>query len=134
MPGRRGAFLILFGLIWAAIGWGVLTVQPSPVQRVGLAPLIGIAGGYQHLAYGWLAAGGLAVVFAFIRRYDRYGFYALMLPVVLYAASYAVTTLTNDITTGIIAAAVYTALAVAVGIVAGWPDPPGTPTRRRGRT
>lgn len=130
-PRRRGGFLLLFGIIWAAFAYGIFNAAPSSIQRVGLGPLIETIGGgsYHGLGWIWLGGGLLAGMFAFqpFACRDVVGFAGLMTPTVLYAASYGVTSLFELNTRGVVATCSYTALSIAVGIVAGWPDPPPEP-------
>lgn len=130
--GRRGAFLLLFGGIWGAIGYGLINIPLSEPQRIGLRPLLAVAAPAAY-GWGWVVAACVAVACSRLRgpAGDRWGFYALMLPVSLWGASYAIAAATYDYPRGWIAAATYAALAVAIGLIAGWPEPDGRNTEDR---
>lgn len=123
--GHRGTFLLMFGVIYMSIGAGIRSVPPSHTQAEGLSYLIDAAGGYTRLGLVWAACGLLAAVFAFTPPpVDRFGFYALMLPSIGWASSYAVAGSLGGHTVLLLATLVYTALSVAVGSAAAWPEPP----------
>lgn len=122
--GHRGTFLLMFGVIYISIGAGIRSVEPSAVQLEGLHYLSSAAGRYDRLGWLWIACGLTAAVFAFFPQFvDRWGFYALMLPSIAWAACYMVTAVLGGHSVLTLAALVYTALAVAVGTSAGWPEP-----------
>lgn len=124
--GRRGAFLLLFGGIWVAIGYGLIAIPVSPTQQLGLRPLLHLATA-ERFGWGWVSCGALASVFAFRPgpAGDRWGFYALIAPASAWGACYGVAAVTYDYPRGFLAGAVYAALVVAVAIVSGWPEPSG---------
>jgi hypothetical protein len=122
--GHRGTFLLMFGVIYLSIGAGIANVDPSPVQQDGLRFLIAITSDYQTLGWLWAGGGLVAAVFAFVPPWtDRWGFYALMLPAIAWAGSYAVAAAVGRDPLLVLAGLVYSALAVAVGTSAAWPEP-----------
>lgn len=127
--GRRGAFLLLFGGIWVAIGYGLVAIPVSATQAIGLRPLLNLASA-TVLGWGWLVCGLTACLFAFRSgpAGDRWGFYALIAPASAWGACYGVAAVTYDYPRGFLAGAVYAALVVAVAIVSGWPEPSGQNT------
>jgi hypothetical protein len=129
--GHRGTFLLTFGVIYLTIGAGIRAVDPSPIQHEGLRYLIAAAGGYHRLGWIWIACGLVAAAYAFTPQLvDRWGFYALMLPSIAWASSYLAAALLGTHQVLILATMVYTALAVAVGSAAVWPEPPPAPGSR----
>lgn len=119
--GRRGAFLLLFGFIYAAFGLRVLTIAPTELQLHGLVLLTRWVP-YHSVGWLWIAAAAVAVSFAFHEgpTSDRWGFYALMLPATVWAGAYiGAGFLQHDL--AIASSAISTlAFAVIVGIVSGW--------------
>lgn len=120
--GRRGAILTCYGLVWLLYGYGQL-VMPQPDQR-GLSLML------QRIpldvwGVAWIVAGVIAVVCAWAPPgRDAAGFVSLVLIVVPWAAGYLASWLLGDYPRGWIAAAVWTAIAVPVLVVLGWPEPP----------
>lgn len=120
--GRRGAFLLSFGMVWGLIGYGQVT-SPQPDQR-GLHLLLDRV---PLVVWGWLwiTAGLVAIVSAFLPQgSDRFGFFALSLIVLPWLISYFMAWLQGTFPRGWIAAALYSGLAVGIMVVAGWGEPP----------
>lgn len=122
--GRRGAFLALMGLIYVAIGLGIMTVPPSEVQRTALDLLTQITSSYAALGVLWLGCGLAAAALGFGGpRADSWGYRSLMLPPALWAACYAVSGVLDQRPVFALAVLIYGALALCVGVIAGWPEP-----------
>lgn len=120
--GRRGAFLLAFGMVWTLIGYGQISA-PQPDQR-GLHLLLDRV---PLVVWGWLwiTAGAVAIVSAFLPQgSDRFGFLALSLIVTPWIFSYLVAWWQGGFPRGWIASALYGGLAVGIMVVAGWAEPP----------
>jgi hypothetical protein len=77
MLGRRGAFLLAFGMVWGLIGYGQISAPP-PDQR-GLHLLLDRVP-LEVWGWLWITAGVVAIVSAFLPQgSDRFGFLALSL-------------------------------------------------------
>lgn len=119
--GRRGASLLVWGLIWLLSGLPLLFA--SPPGTIHIAEL-------RLWAIGFVGAGALSIIAAFRRtpRADRFGFLALSLVVTLWVV-YVLTTWVLHITVGgvyslgPISAIVNILLLVKVNIDAGWSEP-----------
>lgn len=120
--GRRGAFLLSFGMVWALIGYGQVTAPP-PDQR-GLKLLVDRVP-LEVWGWLWLTAGLVAIVSAFLPQgVDRFGFVALAMIVLPWVISYLYAWLEGTFPRGWIAAALYGGLAIGIMVVAGWGEPP----------
>lgn len=119
--GRRGAFLLLFGLIYLAIGASYTWVEvgapiirwmswmPVPLWVCGLV---------------WMVAGLAAIRFGFctIPR-DRWGFMALAAVGMGWTVAWLIAWATGDAPRGFAGAFVFAALAAAILVVSGMPNP-----------
>ncbi|MEU8756200.1 hypothetical protein AB0C88_37510 [Streptomyces chartreusis] len=120
--GRRGAFLLCFGMVWGLIGYGQL-VSPQPDQR-GLRLLLNRVP-LEVWGWLWIVAGVAAVASAFLPQgSDRFGFAALSLMVTPWIVSYLVAWGQGNFPRGWIASALYGGLAIGIMVVAGWSEPP----------
>ena len=120
--GRRGAFLLSFGMVWGLIGYGQL-VSPQPDQR-GLKLLLNRVP-LEVWGWLWITAGAVAILSAFLRQgSDRFGFFALSLMVTPWIVSYLVAWGQGAFPRGWIASALYGGLAIGIMVVAGWGEPP----------
>lgn len=120
--GRRGAFLLCFGTVWALIGYGQITAPQADKRGLHLlldrVPL-------DVWGWLWITAGLVAVVSAFLRQgSDRFGFFALTLIVMPWIISYLVAWLQGIFPRGWVVSALYGALAIGIVVVAGWGEPP----------
>lgn len=120
--GRRGAFLLCFGIVWALIGYGQITSPPHDQRGLSLltdrVPL-------EVWGWLWVTAGVVAIVSAWMRQgWDWPGFLALPLIVLPWIISYFVAWAQGIFPRGWIASALYGALAVGIFVVAGWREPP----------
>lgn len=120
--GRRGAFLVCFGMVWGLIGYGQVT-SPPPDQR-GLKLLVDRVP-LEVWGWLWIAAGVVAILSAFLPQgSDRFGFVALALMVTPWVVSYFVAWGQGHFARGWIVSALYGGLAVGIMVVAGWGEPP----------
>lgn len=129
--GRRDAALLLYGGIWLAIGWSLASQPPSPIQRLGLSLLINLAGGYERLGWLWIACGVVALLCAVVAapghrtEVEGVGFVALVVPPIVWAASYMVRGLLDWSPSLILPGLVYLAIVAALQLMAGWPEANG---------
>ena len=123
--GRRGAFLILFGAVYALIGYSYLTLSPVSVQAVrrslhlalNVAPIS--VWGWAWVVTAIIAA--LSGLFGPGRK--AVGFVAAVIMPVLWAVANLAAWIAGDVPRGWVSAAIYAALAAAAGVVAGMPEP-----------
>jgi len=120
--GRRGTILLSYGVVWSLIGYGQI-VSPQVDQR-GLHLLLGLM---PLAAWGWcwIASGLAAIVAAWLPQgKDAIGFVALLVIVMPWMLSYLVSWWPlGTFPRGWAAAAVWTAIAIPVIVVAGWREP-----------
>lgn len=128
LVGHRGAFLLLFAVVYGGIGLTYLAYPLPPASRgslkmvLALAP-IGVWG------WAWIAAAAIAAVCAFGDgpRKDRWGFLAMSLMAALWSADYVYAGITGSggltFARGTLGALLYGALAGAIMICAGWDEP-----------
>lgn len=129
--GRRGAFLLLVGIMWATYGYGLIH-SPLGDQR-GLTLLIRLCP-LPRWGYVWLIAGTIAVIAALStrRRWDEVGYVAVLIPPMLWGLAYLTAWWPLGVyPRGWATAAVWGMVTTAVMIVAGWPEPPSRWRRRR---
>lgn len=123
--GRRGAFLVLFAVVYALIGYSYLTLSPASVKavRMSLHWALNVA---PLPVWGWVwiataviaAASGL-----FAPGRKAAGFVAGVVMPVLWGLANLAAWISRDVPRGWVSAAIYAALAAAVGVVAGMPEP-----------
>jgi len=123
--GRRGAFLILFGAVYALIGYSYLTL--SPVSEAAVRRSLHLALNVAPLpawGWAWLAAGAVAVACgAFCPGRKAGGFATAVVLPALWAVVNLAAWVAGDIPRGWVSAAIYAALAAAVAVIAGMPEP-----------
>lgn len=121
--GRRGAFLLLFGLAYAGIGLSYVFAEPTAPIREAMvwlpswSPLwaCGVA---------FVAAGGVALVCAFLPLPgDRFGFMALASISAAWAVANVVSWQAEHQARGWVTAIVFAAVGGAVLVVSGMPNP-----------
>ena len=122
MLGRRGAILLCYGLVWAAIGYGQIA-YPQPDLR-GLTPLLQAAPLYVW-GWAWVTAGLIAVISAWLPQgRDWPGFLSLPAIVLPWMLSYLASWWPLHVfDRGWIAALVWGLIAFPVLVVAGWGEP-----------
>lgn len=123
--GRRGAFLSLFAIVYAIIGYSYLLTPTTPLVRKALRLALDLL---PLRAWGvlWLVAAAIMLLSAGLRTgRDWLGFVVAMLLPAWWAVMYFLAWLHADLPRGWLSSAVYAALAGAVGVVAGWPEPGG---------
>lgn len=121
--GRRGAFLLLFGILYLVMATALRLPRPIPNASPFLHDLIPLM--LQSMI--WLICGVNACVCAFIRlsKATVFGYALLSFPLGLRVISYSISWIILDVdirimVTGLVA---YGALLTAVLIVASWPEP-----------
>lgn len=130
--GHRGAFLLLFGVIWILVGVSLLpdTETPMPPHVLMLFEHLPL---WLRIAY-WMAPGTVAVVSAFLRGpgHDTAGFALLIVAPIVRGGSYGWAWVAWMLSGGQIGedrgwlgAVVWAALAGAILIVASWREPGG---------
>lgn len=123
--GRRGAFLILFGAVYALIGYSYLTL--SPVSETAVRHALRLALNVAPLpvwGWAWITAGAVAMLCgACCTGRKAVGFAAAVVLPALWAVVYVAAWLVGDIARGWVSAAIYAALAAAVAVIAGMPEP-----------
>lgn len=126
--GRRGGFLLLFGIAWVAIG---LAIQPPPPSRTVLFPHELIP--WPARLVIWLAGAVPAIICSPMRKpgKDRWGFILLCIPVAIRAVSYFIGVIEglfipeyqSLVGIGFAGGVVYSVVLGAIMLVAGWPEP-----------
>jgi len=138
MFGRRGVFLMMFGLVYVAIGVSYLSLRS---QRFTAIPVIGPI--LDDPAWGlmWIVGGLVATVNGALRirsRADAPGFVALLIPPGVWSIFYATSVVSYVATAGdtgrinsISGAAVWALVWLVVTLISGWPDAdPDVATRK----
>jgi hypothetical protein len=120
--GRRGAVLMLLGVVWLLIGAFQILQPPPPANRAGLY-LLTLLAPYEWWGGVWIAASLAAVTAAPRMASDTYGFVALMVPPWLWTLVNLAGWALGQAPRGWAAAMVYAALASMIMVVAGWPEP-----------
>lgn len=126
LPSRRGAFLILFGLVYLVIAKSLADTETTPLVRhvfrfaFTIMPLYG-------WALLWLVCGVTAVVDGLLTKgRDTLGFIAAVFAPTVWAFVYLMAWIGNSLTPARTLweqAAVFALIAGAVLLVAGMPDP-----------
>lgn len=119
--GRRGAVLMLKGVMAALYGYSLL-VQP-PVDQRGIRLLLDLMP-VQAWGWAWIAAGVLAVGCAWRRQgRDWPGFPAVLVVVVPWSLGSLASWWLYDNPRGWASAAIWAAFGGVTAIVAAWPEP-----------
>ena len=128
--GRRGAMLLVFGVLWMVVGVGVLDSSGVHAELLHERLPSWVRGGV------WVVTGALAVFYAFRPPglSDRVGFASLYIMPAVRVLSYTMAWIDYFIpiggdgyASGWRFAAVYAVMLAAVMITAGWPEPTRTP-------
>jgi len=123
--GRRGAFLILFGAVYLLIGYSYLTLTPASETAVRHALRLALnAAPLPAWGWAWITAGVTAAACGAVcpgRKAVGYG--VAVAPPALWAVVYLAAWLAGDVPRGWVSAAIYAALAAAVAVIAGMPEP-----------
>ena len=121
--GRRGVFLILFGAVYLLIGYSYLGVHVTPAVRHALRLALNLAP-LTVYAWLWLGSGTVLVLSGLVSPGRKpVGFTVAVVMPVLWAVVYSAAWIAGDIPRGWVQAAIFAALAAAVAVVAGMPEP-----------
>lgn len=111
--GRRGQWLVIWGLGWIAYGYG--TVAEPQTDRRGLA-LVTTWAPLHCWAWVWIGSGVLALVCAAVRPpWDWPGFYLATIPPLVWSISYFTSGATADLARGPYAGGLW--LVIAAGVL-----------------
>lgn len=128
--GRRGVFLLMFGLIYLLVGVNVLIVDAPRFASVAvLGPLLDS----QLWGLMWIVGGGLAVGYGVARSrqvHDGVGFGGLLVPATVWTIFYVVS-FASWVGTGgehgsprsLSGIAAWSFVWTVVLLISGWPDP-----------
>jgi hypothetical protein len=121
--GRRGSFLVSFAVVYGLLGYSYLGVHVTPVVRHSLRVALTLAP-LPVWAWAWIAAAVISGVCGlFCPGRKAAGFAAAVVMPALWAAVYAAGWLNGDIPRGWVTALLFAALATAVAVIAGMPEP-----------
>ena len=119
--GRRGACLLLFGLIMLVYGYAFAIVPLSPAARAALAVPLQIA---SQTTWGaaWMAAGGLAIAASPLRPgRDGIGFVPLIGMSALWSLSYFAAQALG-VPRAALGGLIWAAMVTLLLVIAGWPE------------
>lgn len=123
--GHRGAFLLALGALWLLYGYGLLVTPLPPSAAAAYRTLLDLwpMGVWAWL---WIAAGGTAVVCAWLRQPRDWIGFAASFPL---ACAWGLSSLMSwwplgDNPRGWIGAAVWVVFGGLIGAVVAWPEPP----------
>ena len=120
--GRRGVFLILFGVVYGLLGYSYLQVPVTPAVHRALHVALNVAP-LSVYAWAWITAGIICAAAGLLSpRRKPVGFAVAMLMPALWAAVFLIAWVNGDMPRGWTSAVVFAALAGAVGVVAGMQD------------
>ncbi|UVF61147.1 membrane protein [Arthrobacter phage Aoka] len=120
--GRRGAFQLVFGLVYLIVGMGYFmtpgtTLRDRYFSWLGPVPL-------DAFAALWVAAGAIAIVSAFLPRpRDAAGFMALVFAPGIWFGLFVIAAAVTGSAAAIVQAALYAVFSVAPLIVSGMQGP-----------
>lgn len=127
LAGRRGKCLMFFALL--DLLYGLSLWQPAAeAQRSASTRFLMEVAPLPWWAGLWLAAGVICLVGAIHRRGDRLAFAAAIGIKTLWGTVFLLGWRAGAIERGWVAAVVWLAFALMVGVLAGWPDPPRAAT------
>lgn len=126
LVGRRGAFLLFFGLLDVIYAYGLFQAQDA-ANRSATQSAAARVFPLTVWAVLWLVVGLICVFFAF-RREDRFGFVAAVVIKVMWGINMFLAWLLAGLHQGYLAAAVWLSFAVIAYLVSTWPEP--APIRR----
>ncbi len=125
LNGRRGRFLLVHAVVFAAIGYSYL-IAPATSTRMGAFAWLLDALPLQVLGWPWLIAAVVAVVSAASYdppRSDRAGFVAITSVPLLWGMLFGFAWVAGFSPTAWISAVTYIGYALIVMVVASWPNP-----------
>lgn len=131
--GRRGAFLIAFGVAYGGLGYSYAFVEPTAGRAAALAYIT------NHLSIHWLGIPWLVVAVvalgsAFVREpSDRFGYSGLSFLPVIWGGLYVIAWRLGDSPGGWVSGILYAAIAAAPLIVSGMVNPPSRGQKAQAR-
>ena len=121
--GHRGVFLALFGIVYLLLGYSYIGVHITPQVRHALRIALQVAP-LPVYAWGWVTTGAISVLCGlFCPGRKAVGFAAAILMPAIWSLVYTDAWLEGGIPRAWVSVAVFAALAAAVAVVAGMPDP-----------
>lgn len=127
--GRRGVFLMMFGLVYVVFGGSVLSIA---MPRFAAVAMLGSFLDSSAWGVMWVVGGVVAMVNGFYRyrsHADAPGFTALLVPPVVWSIFYATSAVSYVATGGVFGritsisgVAVWALVWLVVTLVSGWPD------------
>jgi hypothetical protein len=121
--GRRGAFLLLFGIAFMLLGLSFITSPPDALIRQTMrwmpdwSPI-------WFCGLLWLGAGLFGVVFAFTRiPTDRFGFMAMSAVCVGWAVAHCIAQAVGTNDRAWVSAVIFSIMGGAILVVSGMPNP-----------
>ncbi|UJQ86811.1 membrane protein [Arthrobacter phage Reedo] len=135
--GRRGAALLILGIIFVLVGLDIWLNSPEPdFDRFLLHTFIP----FPINAGLWIVPGALAIWASTHRgpANDGFGFNALVIPVIIRIVSYVFSFVAflfgeGNFPFGLASAAIWTSILALILIIAGWAEVPGYVRRRPSR-
>lgn len=128
--GRRGAYLLSKGALYAVYGYGLISeIAHRPPGQGGIYGIVALVMPLKCWGMVWMAVGLLAMFSSFVKQVGRVqlqtvAFAGFMALATLWAVSILATYLAPGPNVGApwIAAALFVALMASTAVVAGWPD------------
>jgi uncharacterized membrane protein HdeD (DUF308 family) len=123
--GRRGACLLILGVLHLNLGWTLLSLPPTTLQALKVFRYVPVA------VWGslWMILGAISLLYAFVRRSksDGLGFAAAYLMPSLWGLAYLLSWWPFrdiGIEAAVRAAGIYWCYALLIQIIAGWAEEP----------
>lgn len=130
---RRDAFLTLFGIVYALLGYSFLNVdaQFKPILKAQLRFALDIAP-IEFYGWAWIVCGTIAIVGGVIHRLDGIGFAAgVYMPLIWSAANFGAAF--DGVPRAWVGGVIYASLGLSMWIISGVPDPIDAAGQRRRR-
>lgn len=123
-PGRRGIFLLFFGLLYMTTGQGWIYAPPTPTAAVNLYVIVAILP-LAFWGWVWVATGLLMLAAAAWRRLEVWAFGAAAALATFWGLGYlaAAPPLGHGTGRAYVAMFTYYGFAFIFQVIAGWPEP-----------
>lgn len=125
LDGLRGQFVLLLSTPWALVGLSYILIR-TPTRSASFAYLPTWLD-ENELGWVWVVAAIVMVLCAFLgkrmSRLTTLGFLMAMVPPLLWALVFAGGALTGGPITALVSVVMYSAYAVIIYFVSGWPNP-----------